>query len=277
MEKVYAYIRTLSLDVVAGALFSTLALSRLLNVDPGVPVLLALCFAVWVVYTFDHLIDARKIDHEAHTPRHRFHQRYFSVLAIAITLFALSGVVLLFKIPRSTLIAGLAVSAVTLVYFLTLRLFKLRTAFQKELFIALVYVLGIFTAPVSLSHQASFPYLYLLFGQYLLLAFANLVLFAWYEQDTDRADGHSSLVLKIGSRKSFRLVSALFGLTGLSIAYGLLTSTPISTAWWYQVVLFCMLATLVFLGLFPAYFRVNERYRAFGDGAFMIPGLILLL
>lgn len=277
LEKVYSYIRILSLDVVSGALFSTLALSRLLDAHPGLPVILALCSAVWVVYTFDHLIDTRKINHEAHTPRHRFHQRYFTGLAITVAMLSLIGGGMIFFMPVSTLIAGVIVGGITLIYFFTLRLFKLKTAFQKELFIALVYVLGIFTAPVSLSQEMDTPYLYLLFIEYLLLAFSNLILFAWYEQEADRADGHSSLILKIGQEKTYRLLKIIFGIVAICILSGLAISTAYSTAWWYQIILLLMLVILIWLYINPFFFNKNERYRAFGDGAFMLPGLILLL
>ncbi|MFA0961750.1 hypothetical protein AB9P05_08075 [Roseivirga sp. BDSF3-8] len=263
--------------MVAGALFSALAIARLMKVRLSLPTVLALCLAVWVVYTFDHLIDAHKISHIAHTPRHRFHQKYWKSLAAILVFLSLVGVGLMFIMPFRTILVGLIVSSVTLVYFLALRLFNVQSAFQKELFISLVYVMGVFTGPLSQFEGQILPYHFLLFFEYLLLAFTNLVLFAWYEQASDMADGHSSLVLKVGLKGTHALLRSLYILCSVTVIAGLLIWSLGSLQWHFQWIMFSMLVCLLIPYLLPGFFNKNERYRVIGDGAFLLPGLLLLI
>jgi hypothetical protein len=67
----------LSLDVVAGAVAGALFFGEILQVQLSFSVLTALGLTVWIIYTLDHLRDAKQILNVASTDRHRFHQEHF--------------------------------------------------------------------------------------------------------------------------------------------------------------------------------------------------------
>src|SRR5690606_1730538 len=78
--KAYQYVNILSLDVAAGAVIGSAFFAHLFGAHVAPIVYVALALTVWVVYTLDHLRDARSIPGVAATDRHRFHQQYFKVL-----------------------------------------------------------------------------------------------------------------------------------------------------------------------------------------------------
>ena len=60
----YQYINILSLDIAAGAVISAVFFAQIFNVQIKPYGLLALGLTVWIIYTVDHLRDAKKIKHQ---------------------------------------------------------------------------------------------------------------------------------------------------------------------------------------------------------------------
>ena len=60
IARAYTYIRWLSLDIVAGAIFVSLFLSSELGVVLSAIEIALLGLSVWLIYTTDHLLDVRK-------------------------------------------------------------------------------------------------------------------------------------------------------------------------------------------------------------------------
>lgn len=59
--------------------------------------LVALGLTVWIIYTADHLRDAKLIVHKASSHRHRFHQQNFKVLLIILCVaFVVDAFVILY-------------------------------------------------------------------------------------------------------------------------------------------------------------------------------------
>ena|SRR5688572_29933788 len=96
----YQYVNILSLDVAAGAVISALFFAQIFNVQIKPYGLLALGLTVWIIYTADHLRDAKKIKHRASTQRHRFHQQYFCSLTVFVGSAILLDAVTIFFIRR---------------------------------------------------------------------------------------------------------------------------------------------------------------------------------
>src|SRR5690606_1037114 len=78
--KTYRLLNSLSIDVAAGAVICALFLAEILRSRPGTPALIMLGLTVWIIYSADHLLDARRIEREAVTHRHSFYQRHFQVM-----------------------------------------------------------------------------------------------------------------------------------------------------------------------------------------------------
>src|SRR6476659_9916470 len=87
LSRYYKLANILSLDVVAGAVICSIFFSQVFNTVIRVSGIISLALSVWIIYTVDHLLDARRITRQASTVRHRFHQKnqkiLYSVLLLA--------------------------------------------------------------------------------------------------------------------------------------------------------------------------------------------------
>ena len=271
LSKIYFYVRVLSLDVVLGAFCSALFLASFLEVHLSNHIVFTLLLAVWVIYTTDHLIDAFKIDKSASSARHAFHQKYFRLMLAAVLLATGIALYLVLHIPLLTRVWGAYLSGVVLVYFVILTFWKPQSLFFKETMVALVYTCGIFIGPLTVL-DASIPFkVWPLFAQFALLALVNLLEFSFFEQNIDRSDGQGSIVMKIGSRRTQRII-------WICVVLLLLSSSPLIMRYWQdlamikaQALVFLMGLALASIMLFKEFFKAKERYRMLGDGAFIFP------
>ncbi len=271
-------IQILSLDVVLGAGVSTVFVAKFLVAPIPYVSLLALCACVWLIYTADHLMDAYQLGRSvAHTVRHRYHQTRFKTIALAWGLVALLGVGILFYLPSKLILYGSLLAALVLLYALLLKYTALRTWFPKEIATALFYTTGVFL-PAMASYGAPLPWsASVLFFQYSFLALANLLLFSWFEADTDRQDGHPSFALSAGRPLVRSLIYVCLIAVGISsLAFlGVVATSELTVA--VQGTVLVMALVLLTLTLWPSYFRAQERYRLLGDGIFVLPIIPLLL
>ena len=214
---IYEKLNLLSLDVVAGACSGMYFFADLMKLELSWKIYLLLALAVWSIYTFDHLLDAKKVQGPSRTQRHRFHQKHFNLLLVFMAVAVVAGLFLAFWfLPTMKMLgSGLILAFLTLSSMVGLRLGGNKTAVVKELSTALFYVSGLVLAPF-LYFDFSFSSNNWLFyvGAYLLLAWFNLVFLSYLDGEEDSADGHSSVVTVIGKVKTRRLLWVL-SVTGL--------------------------------------------------------------
>lgn len=271
----YRYVNALSLDVVAGAVISTLFFARLLAVKMPTEIMVTLALAVWTIYTFDHLWDAYRSKHPMLTFRHQIHQKHFRKLAFMTVLSLLTGLFLMQGLPGTTISYGIAISLMVLFYFLITGWLSTTTIYHKEILIALIYTGGVLVGPLSLRHHPISPTEVVLMVQFLLLAFVNLLIFAYYESDIDRLQQFPSLLASIGSKMSrYLIVITLSLIATISLVLVFYTINDHIVASSYSIVLIMTgILTLVFY--FPRIFSVNDRFRFVGDAIFFVPLLVL--
>lgn len=272
----YEYVRALSLDIVGGTVICTLFLGRLMGVTVPPEILAALGLAVWVIYTLDHLWDAYRLKGPAKSFRHRFHQTYFKPLSV-LTIFALlTGLILLPDLPGPTLVLGLALTVLVGGYFWWLYVSGAKPSCWKEFMVSFVYALGIFTGPVSLSEGPLEGWLLIIFVQFALLAFVNLLEFSYFEQEIDQWHRFGSAVVAWGRKHTRRVVlGGLLAITLMSL--GCLALWPENQlVFRSQMVLLSMTAVLGCIIFLPGYFGSKERFRVLGDGIFLLPSLFLI-
>ncbi|MBO3698905.1 hypothetical protein [Roseivirga sp. E12] len=270
MEKIIAFVQNLSLDITAGAVISSLYLAKVFNVELSNEIVLGLAVAIWLIYTVDHLWDADRVKGEAINPRHAFHERYFKlILGIALAVFGL-GIYNAFQLPSDTIRFGFGLVALTCLYFLYLKVSQVHR--QKELFAAFVYVAGIFVGPLSMLENWDWMYL-VLFVQFFLLAYVNLLLFPLFEMDTDNRQGMTSIALNRGpssTKKLIRLASIVNEIIiVICIGFGFNDNKA-------QFMILAMSLSLLLLLQAPAFLKRYNLYRIIGDGIFFLPGLALL-
>src|SRR6187431_1308602 len=96
----YRFINLLSIDVALGAVCSALFFARLLSVRILPFGLITLGLSVWIIYSVDHLLDARKLKSKASTMRHRFHQEHSRSITIMVLIATIVNAVLIFFIRK---------------------------------------------------------------------------------------------------------------------------------------------------------------------------------
>jgi intracellular septation protein A len=117
------------------------------------------------------------------------------------------------------------------------------------------------------------PVGYLPIIQFFLIAFINLIIFSWYERESDSNDKQNSIATKLNEQTlRFILLVLFFG--SFTISGSLLLTTKLYFA---SVVLLMM--TVIHLLIFwrKSWFEQDNLYRLVGDAAFLFPLLYILL
>ena len=265
--RIYQFVNILSFDVAIGAMICALFFARLFNVAILPQGLASLGIAVWIIYTTDHLLDARRLNQTASTARHRFHQQHFKLLYLLLLIVLLVELILIFFLRKPVFYGGLWLGVGVGVYVLINRYLM----YFKEVAAALLYSTGILLPVFSLKQSSFLLYDQLMIAQFVLIVLINLILFSWMDYEKDLKDSNRSLITYLSKRSGAILLTFLF------IALALLHTFTISI---YQV------ATLIFIGmngvllmlfLFQSYFKREERFRFLGDAIFFLPALALFI
>jgi len=264
----YKIIRHLSIDVAIGASSMMYLVAGYLHIEVDSRYYFLLALITWLIYTTDHLMDARNIKHEASTPRHRFHQHYYKLIlsAAIIGLFLFVGL-----IPRQTTETlfrlSLGLSGMILLYFLSL-IWARKTQFRyviKELFIAACYTVGVSLVPIYHAWPLAVEN-YLFLGAMFCLALSNLLLFSVHEVHIDLKDENPSVIRFIGVQNLKKILQVIIWLQVALSLYLYLNNAALPS-----LLLLIMGGLMLCLFYFPAAFKKQEAYRVFGDGIFLIP------
>ena len=231
-----------------------------------------MAIAVWLIYTFDHLLDARKISGIPSSFRHQFHQQYQKPLVVIAFILLLVGSIMAFYLPHIIFYNGLLGVLFTGMYFLVLQ----KTSFwQKEICIAIGYTWGVFVAPVSLYQGHLNLSQWLLIPQVFLVVFANLLIFSWFDVVNDKRDGHKSMVIYWGLARSEKIIQWIIGL-GISLGFIIFFFHRTESTIVMQVLRLLMFCILLLIYKQHQLFRANDLYRVIGDGIFYLPALFIL-
>ncbi|NBP70081.1 MAG: hypothetical protein EBU52_15195, partial [Cytophagia bacterium] len=261
--KIYRLLNILSIDVMLGSVCSALMFAKMLQVTLLPYGVVALALSVWIIYTVDHLIDAKDVSGSASTIRHRFHQQHFKIMLMVVLLAIAAVVVLLFFIRVQVLYGGLLLMGAVVLYLLLHRYLKI----PKEILISILYTCGVLL-PSFMVTRLSFqvlPHANIIL--FMLSALTNLLVFSWYDYEKDSQDGFKSIAVSIGKSKTQRMIWLIF-----FVSAGL--------CWWAKdgaaaFLVFLIMVVQVILLSFPNTFVRAERYRILGDAAFMLPLLYL--
>lgn len=271
MFRVVEYYRKaniLSLDVTAGALFSALFFAKILSVCIGFIELSALGLTVWIIYTTDHLADARKILAQASTRRHRYHQEYFTSLTKLLVFAIMLDVSTLFFMRVKILQWGIILAGGVFVYLITQQALK----FFKELFISVLFTCGILLPSLTITGFVLNTLQYLLIVQFAALALINLLLFSWFDRELDQQNRQHSFVTIVGDRTTriviWFLICIQILLTSMQLYFGHYNGPAI--------LLGSMGLALSVIFILRKSLEEQDYYRILGDAVFMIPILYLI-
>ncbi|RYU96627.1 hypothetical protein [Emticicia agri] len=257
-----------SLDVVAGAVLSSVMFWKMPDgqgkINGVVLIILGIC--TWIVYIFDRLLDNLKS--QPQDTRHQFHydnQYYLQMVIIALSTLALF---LVFFLPESVIIFGIAFSVVLLLYFLLLQKKTIASAYHyyKEIATALLYSIPIFGSAFVDKNVGFWQYLSAFI--FILLVHQSILVFSWYEMQ--EMPGVKNFAQKVGE-KQVRLI--VIGITAF-ICITLLTSIE---GYMRKVffVEFLMACSTLSIFLFSKQLSVKQHYRWLGELVFWLPGLLI--
>jgi hypothetical protein len=256
--RIYRFFNLLSIDVVLGAVCSALFFAHIFNVSIHPQGLLSLALTVWIVYTTDHLLDARKVIGNASTDRHQFHQRNYRILVPCVVVAVLADALIVFFIRRPVLEGGVVLIAGVAVYLLVQQYTKI----FKEIFIAVMYTLGVLLPSVMVTRVPCHTWPWVLLVQFFLLALTNLLLFSWFDHERDARDKRSSFVTIVGPARTRSIISLLFIVTALLTVF----SHELKASGY----LLAADSFLLCIFLWPDFFRKTDRFRLVGDAIFFI-------
>ncbi len=268
----YKIVQALSLDIVIGAVVFSLAIGRYYGVEIPLRIIICLSIAIWIIYTVDHLLDAKKIKGQPSSYRHQFHQKYRQPLTIIAFLLSIIGIVNVVYLPAAFIGVGLIGIFFSLIYFFLL---QKKSFWAKEFYIAIVYTFGIFLAPILLSQQYIQPVKWLLIPQVFLLVFSNLLIFSWFDFLKDKNDGYPSMIIHWGitnAEKKINLILAIGVIFNMSVIFFAFNEATFVI----QLLLILMYVLLIMLFKHDSLFRKNDLYRIIGDGIFFIPLFFLI-
>lgn len=259
----FKVLQYLSIDIVIGAVILLRFFSLEAEVSVEWPVYFLLGSAVWLIYSIDHLKDAKKA-HTRSRGRYVFHSTNKRTIIFVMLIVLAFSIAILFYVGLDLIHGGLIVAGLCVIYLLIHQ--KLALAGLKEVYIALTYSTGILLVPIIYSNQFDIGTFLLLFT----LAVLNLIMFSWMEREEDEKDGFSSIATKLGYLRTEKLMLPIFSV-GLALAF--------STLWTKPEVAFYFILSFLLYGIVilnPEWAKEHMRYRTIGDGVFILPILIEL-
>ena len=264
--RLYRYVNILSLDVVAGAVICSLFFARIFGARVSPYAVAALALTVWVIYTIDHLRDARAIRTVASTDRHRFHQQHFKAMLTTLLLVTAVVIGLIPLMPREVLVAGVSLGSVVALYLVLQRYLR----FLKEFFVALLYTAGILLPSLAAMSWNLDPVHGVLIGKFFITALMNLLLFSLFDYQEDRHQQQHSFVTWFGPTPTQRGILFL-GLLNILLGFAL-WSLDSGVALIFITMNLMLLAILFYRKRLVS----HSYYRILGDAVFFLPVLYLL-
>ncbi|MDQ3534265.1 MAG: hypothetical protein M3421_01395 [Bacteroidota bacterium] len=279
-QKIALILGWLSLDVVLGSIVCNVMVFHLLKIStiPWIQVSL-LGSTVWLIYILDHLWDAKKIQTPQISLRRKFFYQYYDrIKVLAYILFFLIAIFSFLLLPAIIFYFGLLLASFVSIYLLIVHYFEVKNFqrwFHKEIFVSLLYGMGIWGSAAIISPKVEFEhgFLGLIF---IFIALQNLIIFSYYEKEEDILQNQISIVQVIG-KKAITLgviillvMIFILGIITLKISNDALVHHWVLIEWAMALILFCLL-------IFTAFFKKHAAYRWIGDGVFILPAILWIL
>lgn len=278
LPKILKDLQNLSIDVALGSVTMSWLFSKANEIQVPLAVYLVLGVAVWLAYTFDHLLDAIKIKNKAKTARHRFHQENFKTLIISwIAILAAGFFIAIVYLPLQTWKWGSAVVFFIIAHFVFVHFFgSVRSKWVlKEVGVAWCYAAGVVVGPLSfldtLSWMQPLSFLFL-----FTIAFFNLVMFSFFEYKSDVRQGHASIAINYDKGWIAFIMNSIF-FTSLILGTCLLIMGS------GNLYFYCLHGHLLFISIFyymmislSGHLNRASLYRVLGDGVFIAPSILIV-
>ncbi len=263
----YRFLNITSIDVSAGAIICACFFAKVMNVLVLPSAFIALGLTVWIIYTADHLLDAKRLTSTASTQRHRVHQRYFKIFSVLVFLALVADVLAVLMIRKPLFIAGLFLSLFIVLYLIAQRYLNL----FKEFCGGILYTVGVTLPALIFGYTEIQLPVVLLIIQFLLTTWINLFLFSLFDKERDEQDNRISFATKMGTSATRTLILLLFVICVSLAIYQIIHFTSHAA-----VIVLLMDIILVVILLMKNKFAHEDRFRLLGDAVFLLPIFYLL-
>jgi len=262
-------LRALSLDVVAGAACGGLLAEYVAQAHMRPAWWVALLSAVWAVYTGDHLLDALRTPGPLLTHRHRFHRKHARALGAALVFAIMAGLAAAITLRPPVQHFGVGLSVAVIAYLASAQRLILGTL-PKEPVAGVLYAAGIWGGPLLVGAAPS-NWPLIAAALHAIAAIANLTTLGLFELEVDRQQGSRSIALRVGPATARRWI------IGGSATATLLSLALLAAVDGRDVLPFAVLSAQIALQgillLAIPWFSTSERYRTWGDSAFLLGAL----
>ena len=279
MLKLYHNFHFLSLDIVFGALATSLFASRLLTANPGWAWYTILACTVWLLYTGDHVIDAWRQRKQSQREMHLFIFRNRRLLLWAMGVVAIVNGLLIFNLlDQAVLRVALVLGGLVFLFYAMRHLFRKNRLFfiPGEVFVLLLYLAGTWMGPYvtrTVKLQSTHWMIFLMMAGVLLL---NLGIISLFDAKLDSRLGISSLANALGKRATrFLMLISAGGILLLAVLQFLVYRADQTSQ--FGLILMGMTVVLLLVLLFPSRFRKDEAYRLVADAVLYMGFLSLLI
>jgi hypothetical protein len=279
MRRLYLTLNSLNIDIASGAVVCSVFAEKVLGVHADTLILnICLALSIWLVYTVDRLLDVNRMEDHQLSRRHLFHKKFRKPLwAASAIIFLLDAFLAVNYLPYRMLVFGMLMVSAVLAYMILLNMLKTGKTrwFQKEPLIALVYTMGVWGSKLYMSGGWSMQTIMLVVFPFFLIALMNLLIFSWFETESDQAASQRSLSVAWGPDIIGRSILLLFAVI-LTLNFALVQKE--ATGLHLMIAITRTVMAFVLFSLFyrSEFFFHNERYRLIGDAIFLIPLIPLL-
>lgn len=263
LSKYYKYCQLLSIDVAVGAVCMAILATKITQTTMPWAWWILLPFSVWIIYTTDHWLDAQKAQKNYLSERHYFHLKHQNSIKNWLFMFMVFCAILaLFFLPLSLFIGG-AMIAISVILYLFYSYFITTYAIPKEIFIAILYTIGIWYGPSMYSNNWNI-YTYIFCFSTFATTLANLLIFSYLSKKEDAKSGFNSIALQFSDKFLIAFIYTLICICVIIQLFAIITFCKAT---------FCvLLMNFILLAIFKYrnFFKINDAYRMLGDAVFFV-------
>lgn len=198
--------------------------------------------------------------------RHRFHQKHFLIISLIFLSAGVVAIGLVFLIRIQVVTAGIVFGIFVVTYLLVNSYLK----YFKEVAGSLLYTGGVILPAWTLNTQPLIKEQFLLISIFTLIVFTNMLIFARFSIEEDQLNKQKSLATALGVRFMNNLIRIVMLICFLVMIYS--ATDGISP----ELILFLVMEGILMMVFEVKYFRINDRYRFYGDAIFLLPVLLLI-
>ena len=229
---------------------------------------------VWIIYSIDHLVDARSLSDKSGPLRYTVHRDNYKLI-VWLVLFAtgLSLGLAVWLLPEPVITGGFVLAGIVAAYFLLRLLAPSVFGGLKELVAAIVYTAGI-ALPACFYMEYGSIYFLTAGAQFFCLVLANLLTCGLWDEITDRINSYPSMAITLGTAFIKKIIISLIFISMATAIVGIF----LYSAYYFKIQLIILLMNAVLVIAFYTGHRMEVHIqRLLIDSMFFIPLLLLIL